>query len=205
MPDQPPKSPWDDRYASPDYFFGTTPNDFLVAASPRLLPGETLCLADGEGRNGVSLARLGHQVTSIDASQVGLQKAQVLAGENNVTLNTEVADLLTYDLGNNRWDNIISIFFHLPTQQRQAMHQRITAALKPGGRLVLEAYTPAQLLMKTGGPADADWLMTSTTLQEDFAGLTFLYILEQERDVIEGTGHTGRAAVVQLIAEKPSA
>jgi SAM-dependent methyltransferase len=202
MPDQP-ANLWDQRYEAADYLFGTAPNDFLVTAVAGLTPANALCLADGEGRNGVFLAGLGHQVTSLDASGVGLEKARELAKQQKVAIGTRLTDLITEDLGDSQWDLIISIFFHLPALERRALHQRIVRALKPGGRVILEAYTPAQLGFKTGGPSNEAVLMTLPALTVDFKGLQIIHGMELERDIIEGVGHVGRSAVVQIIADKP--
>ena len=97
---------WDQRYGEPGYAYGTAPNDFLAAHAARYLPvaGEVLCLAEGEGRNAVFLARLGFRVTGVDGSAVGLEKARQLAAENSVEIQTIVADLGGFDLGVGRWD-----------------------------------------------------------------------------------------------------
>ena len=137
------------------------------------------------------------------ASTVGLEKAQLLANQQDVSIKTRLADLTTEDLGHETWDLIVSIFFHLPTADRHALHQRIARALRPGGRIILEAYTPAQLSFKTGGPSRPEMLMSLPLLQADFAGLAIVHAIELERDVVEGAGHIGRSAVVQFIAEKP--
>ncbi|MEX2326709.1 MAG: class I SAM-dependent methyltransferase, partial [Pseudomonadales bacterium] len=194
-----------ERYRTGDYLFGTEPNDFLVETIKRVPTGELLCLADGEGRNGVYLASLGFEVTSIDASAIGIAKAQQLAERKQVDINTIVADLREFDLGAARWDCIVSIFFHMPEDVRRDMHARIERALRPGGHLILEAYTPRQLEFKTGGPPVAEMLMTLEDLRSDFPGMEFLYAEEKEREVIEGKGHVGHAAVVQLFAKKKSA
>ncbi len=203
MADQPRIPSWDQRYDQRDFLFGTEPNDFLRAMTSRLNIGELLCLADGEGRNGVFLASLGHQVTSVDASAVGLAKARQLAERRQVSLSTELADLKEWDLGQGQWDTLVSIFFHMPPDFRRKMHQRMAQALKPGGMLVLEAYTPKQLEFRTGGPPVTEMLMTRTTLEDDFPDLELLHLEELEREVIEGTGHHGMASVVQLLARKP--
>ena len=91
---------WNERYADSDYLFGTDPNDFLKSVSDRLSPNSTiLCLADGEGRNGVYLATQGHQITAVDQSRVGLEKANQLAEQKQVSIDTIEADLAEYDLG----------------------------------------------------------------------------------------------------------
>ena len=60
---------WDARFAGSDYLFGTEPADFLKREAGVLPPASRiLCLADGEGRNSVYLAGLGHQVTAMEQS-----------------------------------------------------------------------------------------------------------------------------------------
>ncbi|XOV90706.1 MAG: SAM-dependent methyltransferase [Pseudomonadota bacterium] len=195
---------WDDRYASDEYLFGTEPNDFLKASAAKLPPGRILCLADGEGRNGVYLAEQGYDVTSIDGSAVALAKARRLADARGVTLTTHQADLFDYDPGEACWDGIVIIFFHMPPDKRRQVHALVERALVPGGVLVHEAYTPEQLNFRTGGPPVAEFLQTVSILRQDFPGLVFEHALELERDVVEGKGHFGRASVVQLIARKPA-
>lgn len=195
---------WDQRYGKADGFvFGTEPNDFLRAVAARIPTGPVLCLAEGEGRNAVFLATRGHTVTAMDQSAVGLTKAQALAARRGVTLTTQVGDLATYDLGHARWAAVVAIFMHLPPALRRDVFAHTVTALAPGGVFVGEFYTPAQLAFDTGGPKDATLLPTLALLRAELAGLTFEIGRELERDVIEGPGHTGRAAVVQVLARKP--
>lgn len=192
---------WDERYAGTDYLFGTEPNDFLVSVASRIPDrSDVLCLADGEGRNGVHLATLGHKVTAIDQSSTGLKKAEQLAADKGVSLTTIVADLSDYDLGDAKWDCIVSIFFHMPSELREKIYPRIVSALKPGGILILESYRPEQLEYGTGGPPIADYLLTEEIVLDAFADLHIDHLVSIERDVLEGSGHTGRAAVLQLVA-----
>ena len=69
--------------------------------------------------------------------------------------------------------------------------------------LLLEAYTPAQIGRGTGGPAVAEMTMTLAGLRDELAGLEVIHGQELDREVIEGAGHTGLGAVVQVIARKP--
>jgi SAM-dependent methyltransferase len=192
---------WDDRYADSDYLFGTAPNDFLKSVAERLPPNSRiLCMADGEGRNGVYLATLGHKVTALDQSRVGLEKAKKLAKQKQVSIETIKADLAEYDLGVESWDCIVSIFFHIPSSVRAHIYPRIITALKPGGILMLESYTPEQLNHGTGGPPIAELMLTKDELAQYFSEMNLEHLQELEREVIEGTGHTGLASVVQLLA-----
>jgi SAM-dependent methyltransferase len=196
-----PRAPWESRYGSTEaYLYGTEPNDFLRASVEGLPAGDVLCLADGEGRNGVHLATLGHRVTSVDLTESGLAKAARLATERGVELTTVVADLADYDLGTDRWDLIVSIFAHTPPPVRAGVHASIAGALRPGGRLVLEAYTPDQIGRGTGGPPVPQLTMTLEGLRQELTGMRIEHGLETVRSVVEGPGHTGEGAVVQVIA-----
>lgn len=193
---------WDQRYAADGFFYGTEPNDFLRQEVARLPRGELLCLGDGEGRNGVWLATQGHAVTSVDLSAVGLAKARLLAQQRGVAIATVHADLATFDLGEARWHAVVSIFCHLPSALRRDVYARVVRSLRPGGVVLLESYTPAQLGRGTGGPPVADMMVDLATLRADFAGLEVLLGVERERDVHEGTGHRGASSVVQFVAKK---
>jgi SAM-dependent methyltransferase len=194
---------WNERYGSPGYAYGTEPNDFLASVASRIPPGRVLSIADGEGRNGVFLATLGHEVTSVDASSVGLAKAQRLAATRGVHITTVVADLADYAIAPDSWEGIVSIFCHLPPALRQRVHRQVVRGLSPGGLFVLEAYSVRQLLHGTGGPASAELLPTLGALRTELAGLELLHAVEIEREIHEGVHHDGLSAVVQVIARKP--
>lgn len=201
----PPHTEWDERFAQDAYVYGTEPNDFLRAFASKLPPppARVLSLAEGEGRNGVYLAGLGHEVTAVDSSRVGLEKARRLADEKGVEIETVQADLASYAIEPAAWDVVVSIFCHLPPELRRRVHRQVVEGLRPGGMVLLEAYTPEQLRHRTGGPPRLELLYTAELLREDFAGLEFLHLEELERDVTEGILHRGLAAVVQLLARKP--
>jgi len=194
---------WDQRYNTAEFVYGEEPNSFLVASVHHLVPGSLLCLAEGEGRNGVFLARKGFQVMAVDSSAVGLQKAGKLAARHKVDLRTVVADLAEYEIEADSVDNIVSIFCHLPPVVRKRVHRAVVHGLRPGGILILEAYTPDQLQLKTGGPPGKEMMMTLHELRSELAGLDFVFARETEREVVEGRLHTGVGAVVQVIARKP--
>jgi SAM-dependent methyltransferase len=193
---------WDERFAGDGWAYGTEPNDFLreVAAT---LAGPVLCIGEGEGRNAVFLAQRGLTVTAMDASPVGMAKAQRLAGERGVTLTTLTADLADFSFGEARWGAIVSIWCHTPVPLRRRVHREVVNALRPGGRFVLEAYTPRQLAFGTGGPKSVDLLCEPEDVRAELAGLTFERFEEKVREVHEGALHDGRSAVLQVLASKP--
>jgi cyclopropane fatty-acyl-phospholipid synthase-like methyltransferase len=194
---------WNERYSVDEYIYGTEPNSFL-AEHAHLLRGPVLSLAEGEGRNGVFLASLGLEVHGVDQSEVGLAKAQVLARSRNVRIRTEVADLGTFTPAQNSYGSVVSISAHLPSLVRKRLYPLVERCLRPGGIIILEAYSEAQLERDTGGPKDVDMLMTPATVRREFPNLEPIWLRELQREVREGTAHAGVASVVQFIAKRPN-
>jgi SAM-dependent methyltransferase len=195
---------WNERYSEPFASYGTEPNDFLREVAGRIPDGPVLCLAEGEGRNAVFLAERGHAVTAVDLSDVGLANASRLAAERGVEITTVAADLAVYEPGEACWAGIVSIWGHLPRTVRTRLYPACVRALRPGGALVLESYTPRQLERPgEGGPSSADMLMTPDDVREEFAGLRFERCAEVDRDVAEGRYHHGPSTTVQVLAFKP--
>ncbi len=190
---------WDERYSQPGFAYGTEPNEFLAAVGGTIPLGPVLTIGEGEGRNAAFLAGLGHRVVAVDQSEVGLAKARKLAAERGRTIETVCADLGEFPIEPGAWAGIVSIFCHLPRRIRVPLYAAIVRGLRPGGILVLEAYTPNQIRRGTGGPQDADMLMTLAGLREELAGLEFLQACERDREVREGSYHTGVASVVQVV------
>jgi SAM-dependent methyltransferase len=193
---------WDERYQIDEYIYGVEPNDFLRAEAHRIPLGPVLCLADGEGRNGVFLAGLGHEVTSVDLSSVGLGKAARLAKSKGVTLELVQADLATYELPVDRWSAIVEIFAHMPPVIRSRVHAQIPRALRAGGCLVYEAYRPEQLPLGTGGPKDVTMMPPLAELRGELASLELELAREVDREIHEGRFHGGPSATVQVIARR---
>lgn len=196
------KNAWDERYSNKEYIYGTEPNDFLKDHIAELPMGHVLSVAEGEGRNAVFLAEKGYRVTAVDSSRVGLDKAEKLAKSRNVTIETVCADLAQYQLEENSYDAIVSIFCHMPPDARKALYQQLSSALKPGGVLLLEAYTPAQVGRGTGGPPEVPFTVSLEEMRGYLSDFDIVHGEELERHVVEGTFHTGEGAVVQIIAKR---
>ena len=192
---------WNERYGGEEFAYGKEPNTFLEENSDQV-GHKVLCLAEGEGRNAVFLAKQGSKVTCIDYAEEGLKKAQQLAKANDVNITTICADLSHVDLEKNEWDTMIIIFGHFPPDLRKRVHRQIYAALRSGGTLILEAYHKDQLNYKTGGPMNPDMLYSKEELEADFSEFDELEIKECIREVNEGEFHHGQAAVIQVIGRK---
>lgn len=194
---------WDERYSAADYLYGMEANDLVNDEAHRIPSGRVLCLAEGEGRNAVFLARRGYDVTAVDFSAVALAKGERLARERGVSIALIEADLAGFDLGTDAWSGIVSIFAHTPREVRRRIHAAIPHALHPGGILILEAYRPAQLALGTGGPKDAARMPTLDELRAELAGLELVIARESDREIHEGRAHAGPSATVQIVARRP--
>jgi 2-polyprenyl-3-methyl-5-hydroxy-6-metoxy-1,4-benzoquinol methylase len=193
---------WNERYAETAYAYGQEANDFLKAQQIGS-DLKVLCLAEGEGRNGVYLAGHGNDVTCIDYSEEGLKKTSQLAEQNGVEVSCICADLGEINLVENSWDVIVAIFAHFPTSVKSHIWPQIFTALKPGGKLIMEVYDQEQLRFGTGGPQHPDLLYSTEELQaligQDF---TEIKIEKVYREVNEGTYHNGASATIQVLATK---
>ncbi len=200
---------WSTRYrdAGEDYVFGTTANRFLAAQSALLGSGRTaLSVADGEGRNAVWLAEQGLRVTATEISPVALEKARKLAAGRHVEVDFVLADAVAWDYPEAAFDFVVGIFIQFADPvQRAHIFAGMARALRPGGHLIVQGYTPKQLEYRTGGPSAVENLYTAELLRTAFPGLDIVHLQEYEDVLDEGVGHKGQSALVGLVARKPAA
>jgi SAM-dependent methyltransferase len=193
---------WDQRYAEDGFAYGEAPNDFVVE-QVAALRSPVLSLGEGEGRNAVFLAERGLDVTAVDQSPVGLEKAAALAAARGVKIRTVTSDLAHFAIEPGAWGSIVSVWCHLPPALRARVHADVVRGLAPGGTFLLEAYGPEQLRYDSGGPRDRAQLPSLDELLAELAGLEVRIGVEKVREVHEGKYHNGPSAVVQLLLRKP--
>ncbi len=195
---------WEGRYRTPDYAFGKEPNYFL-AACRTLLPrsGKALAVADGEGRNGIWLAEQGLNVLSIDFSPTAQEKARALAKQRGVSLTIAPADVHAWDYPDAAFDVVVEIFTQFSSPAERAKKWAgMRKALKPGGLLIIQGYTPKQLQYGTGGPKQVENLYTRAMLEAAFGDLRDVTIVEEELEIHEGMSHGDMSAVINLTARR---
>ncbi|MFV0243955.1 MAG: SAM-dependent methyltransferase [Qingshengfaniella sp.] len=195
---------WEDRYSSrDDYLFGTAPAQVLTENPWLAMPGASaLCVADGEGRNGVAMAQAGMQVSSFDLSPTAVGRAQALAARTGVRLATRVCDWQGWDWSR-PFDLVMGIFIQfMPPAAQAAQLSDMGRALRPGGRLVLHGYRPEQVALGTGGPPDPAQMWTPRILASAYPDFRIERLACYERDVQEGSAHVGRSALIDFVARK---
>lgn len=199
---------WNQRYASEEYIYGTEPNEFFRSRLDQLEPGSILLPADGEGRNGVYAASKGWEVTCFDISEEARKKAERLAASYGVELTYLTGPLESHSFEPESFDVIALIFAHFPVDIRATYHKKFIQLLKPGGHILLQAYSKEQIAFQqhnpaSGGPKNIDMLFSTDLLHSDFNGLDIPVLEKKTIQLNEGTHHTGKASVINMVTQKP--
>jgi ubiquinone/menaquinone biosynthesis C-methylase UbiE len=193
---------WNERYAVEEYVYGTKPNRFYCEQLEKLPPGKILFPAEGEGRNAVHAATKQWQVTAFDTSIEAKKKAEKLATKNNINLIYHHSDYETIKLEKESFDCVVLIYAHIQPEKRKAYHQKMASFLKPGGTLILEAFSKNQIKYNTGGPKNMEMLYSNKELHNDFSFFSELSVYETEIELDEGPFHNGSASVVRVRGTK---
>ena len=196
---------WNERFDKKEFIFGKEPNEYLVEqASLYLKPNSSvLCIADGEGRNGVWLAKQGMRVTSFDVSDIALSKANQFAADNKVNIQYSLCDTDGFDWQTNSYDAVVAIFIQFADPEMRArIFKQAYRTLKPGGLFILQGYTPKQLEYKTGGPSLIEHLYTEEMIRELSQDFEILQLQCYEKELSEGARHIGMSALLGMVAKK---
>jgi len=198
---------WNERYRAADFAYGEAPNVFFRQHLDSLAPGSLLLPADGEGRNGVYAASRGCDVFSSDLSQEGMIKAEKLARRAGVSLDYRVGDFGTLEYPSAYFDAAGLIYGHFSPDKKTAYHQKVDKLLKPGGMVILEAFSKNHLKFnqtnpEAGGPRDAALLFSTEEIRSYFPEYECLKLEEVEIVLQEGVFHRGRASVIRFVGRK---
>lgn len=193
---------WDTRYKKSEYVYGRQPNSFFKQQLNLLNPGNLLLPAEGEGRNAVYAASLGWHVDAFDFSNEAAKKAKQLADSSKVEINYFNSKLEAIELNGKMYDGIGLIYVHMPGSFRRSVHRQLIDHLRPGGKIILEAFSEEQLERDSGGPKNKDMLYNEEDLREDFKDLNITILDKKVMTLREGIHHQGEASVIQLLAYK---
>jgi SAM-dependent methyltransferase len=168
----------------------SAPDPFLVRAfSEYVLPefpqgGSALDIAGGAGRHAIWLARQGWQVTIIDISETGVERARQDAGPLASHIHFVVDDLTHFKAAQTQFADafdVVLVFFYL----ERKIFSEILKGLRPGGLLIYKTYTSPQA--ELGGPKNPEHLLKQCELLQLASGLQLLQYTEKasERGVAE--------------------
>ena len=138
---------WEERFAQEGYLFGTEPVPFLLKHDKHFAKGQSvLSIAEGEGRNGVHLAKKGLSVTGVEFAPSAVAKANKLATLNKVDVAFVQSDLFEWSWPYNAFDITLGLFFQfVGPVDRDILWQKMLDATSPGGLIAIHGYTPKQL------------------------------------------------------------
>jgi SAM-dependent methyltransferase len=139
---------WDDRYSGEPVWSGN-PNPLLVRYAAELTPGTALDMGSGEGADVIWLATRGWTVTGADISPVALRRSAQAAAQAGPAIARRItwqqADLLSWPPPPGQFGLVTAQFIHLPRRERESLHRRLAAAVRPGGTLLVVSHHPADL------------------------------------------------------------
>lgn len=196
---------WNERFAGDEYVYGTEPAGFLKREARRLAPrSSVLSVAEGEGRNAVWLAQKGHDVTAMDGAPNAVAKARRLAAARGVEAAFHLADIAAWDWTPAAYDAVIGIFIQFAPPEAQAETVAgMKRTVRPGGLVLLHGFAERQAGYGTGGPPNPAQLYTPDLLRARFADFEILRLEDYDAEIDEGHGHSGRAALIDLVARRP--
>ena len=179
---------WDSRYAGDELVWSAEPNRTFAAEVTGLTPGRAIDLACGEGRNAIWLAAQGWDVTAVDFSQAGLDKARRLAAARAVHVTWVHADLHDYCPASASFELVAVIYLHLPAASRRLVFGRAADAVAPNGTLLVIGHDKTNISAGWGGPQDPAILYGPADVLADIEGLQVTRAERVERDVATELG-----------------
>jgi tellurite methyltransferase len=196
-------SGWDARHRAAAQSSFAEPACFVSELLPLLPTGPALDLACGAGRHTLLLAARRQDVTAVDNSVAGLDILEQRARDAGVAVSrarnsgTIAASRRGIDLFQADLERAVlpadSFALVLCVQYLQrSLFDQIARSLVPGGMLLFETYTLAQLEFP-GGPRSPEHLLEQGELRTAFPTLRLLFY----RELRAGKG------IASLIAQKP--
>ncbi|MBE0646433.1 MAG: class I SAM-dependent methyltransferase [Bacteroidales bacterium] len=193
---------WNERYRSEEYAYGKEPNGFFREFIDSHEPGRLLLPAEGEGRNAVYAAEKGWEVVAFDFSTEGRNKALKLAAERGVAFQYDITELSDFHYSPGSFDAVGLFFVHMASPMREKVHHDLVSCLKPGGRVVLEAFNKRQIKNATGGPNDVSLLFSVQELKSDFREMDILVLEELVQHYDTGIFHRGESETIRMLGRK---
>ena len=187
------QSEWDAKHSLAANDAAEVPAGILTELWPLLPAGAALDLACGRGRNALFLAEHGRHVTAVDWSGAAIDILEERAKALKIPVRRiqrideakQVAragiDLLQADLEKvalpvSHYSLILCVRY-----LQRSLFPQICRALRPGGMLLYETYTKAQLDF-SGGPRDPGHLLNTGELRRAFPELEVVFYRELRAD-----------------------
>jgi len=169
---------------------GATPSPFVVEHVALAPPGRAFDVACGAGRHALLLARLGRIVEAADWSFARCRDLRAAALGEGLRVDVVCADLERWPLPRRRYGVVVNTLY-----LDRALFPRLVEALVPGGLLLFETFTAAQLA--TGHPRNPDFVLQPGELPRLASGM---HIVAQREGPVERDGRTVHLASLAAYA-----
>ncbi|MDP1725923.1 MAG: class I SAM-dependent methyltransferase [Bacteroidota bacterium] len=196
------KDYWNQRYKEKAFIYGEDPNLFFAEQVKKLKPGKLILPCEGEGRNAVFAANLNWEVQAFDLSFAAKMKSLELATKKDAQFDYRIGDARDIEFDEGAADVIAFIYAHFPDAIRKTVHRKAISWLKPGGKIIIEAFHTAQINMNSGGPKEISMLYCEEHLLGDFESLQTELIESVQVELNEGQSHQGLAEIIRYIGIK---
>jgi len=198
------QSDWDEKYRLTAAAQPAEPASIVRELLPLLPRGPALDVACGTGRHALLLGARGQHVTAVDWSGAGLEvleaharaeeipirrisSAEQIVKRHHGGIDLVQADLEQLQLPENTFELILCVQY-----LQRSLFPELERALRPGGFLLFETFTKAQLAFD-GGPRNPEHLLNSGELRTAFSELRVIF----HRELRAGQG------IASLLARKP--
>jgi SAM-dependent methyltransferase len=180
---------WDEKYRRAAAAQPAEPASIVRELLPLLPRGPALDVACGAGRHSLLLAARRQHVTAVDWSGAGMDVLEARARPEGIPIRrigrTEgiakhvhrgidlaQADLEQLELPESTFELILCVQY-----LQRSLFPQLQRALRPGGVLLFETFTQAQLEFN-GGPRNPEYLLKTGELRNAFPGLRVLFYRE---------------------------
>ncbi|MCU0228314.1 MAG: class I SAM-dependent methyltransferase [Bryobacterales bacterium] len=191
---------WDSVYRQRHPRLPVQPSQFLVQSIDGIKPGLALDVGMGQGRNALYLARAGWTVVGIDISAEAVRQVNDRAQRERLSVRALQQSLQDYALPAASFDLILLMYLH---NLQRADTQRLQRALRPGGRVLLEAYhvdvAHADISAITGVPRG----YSEQEIKALFDGLTVQVCQRVDARSDWSNGPQGTAPLLRFTAARP--
>jgi len=157
---------WIKAYFDPDFYnpaseaaveHAPAEAQFIIAAAGLKSGMEVLDVACGPGRHSIELSKRGLSVTGVDCTKGYLAEARAKAAKARVDIDFILGDMRAMPF-RNRFDAVVCMFtsfgYFTPEAENDRVLRNMCAALKPGGKLLLD-LVDREVLEQT--PHRRDW------------------------------------------------
>ncbi|WP_416840529.1 methyltransferase domain-containing protein [Haloferax sp. DFSO52] len=193
-------------YEGDEFYWGTDPNQLAVRTADAVSAASRPSVVDigaGEGRDAVYFAEQGFDTTAIDIAPNGLDKAERLAADRGVELETRRGDVneLAFD---DRWDVVYSIgtLQYVRPANRPGQFDNFQSATRPGGVHAVWAFVDHPDVAPAPDWGDNEHLYNPGELESYYEGWTVLHADDYVFDD-DSAGEPHQHACEELILQKP--